>query len=420
MLDKYSKKTLSNGIRLILIPDDSKQVMTALALFGVGSRYEREEEAGISHVIEHMYFKGTKKRPTAQEISEFVESFGGEHNAFTSKEYTGYYVKAAAKFVDEAIDYLSDLVVNPLIRNEDLEREKGVIIQEMDMYEDLPMEIVSNKFELALFGKNSLGRDVIGYKSSVNGLNAEKLLEYRKKYYEGSNTILVLAGNFGGKTENEIVKLMEDSFSFSSNKTPAYPKVSLNLKKASIVISRKTEQSHLIVGFAGVPFANREKYALKMLALILGGSMSSRMFSEIREKRGLAYSVRSSVSTFHDIGSIETYAGVPHEKVEETIEAMLGEYRKAKKDISEAELEKAKQIMFGRMLISLEDSNDLANFYAMSELMTGEILAPGQVVEEYQKLEVADILEAANKYLNDDTLTLSYVGPTKLSMNYEL
>jgi predicted Zn-dependent peptidase len=408
---EFKKIILKNNIRLILVPDSAKQVVTSMILFGVGSRYEEEKYAGISHVLEHMFYKGSQKRPTALDVSEFIENIGGEHNAFTSKEYTGYYTKVAYKHIEKAIDFLSDLVSNPLFPAEELEREKNVILQEVDMYEDLPMEVAASNLEKALFGDNALGRDVIGTKKSIQDVTREDLVNYRGKFYTGSNTVIVLAGNFNKMSEKEIVALVEKSFDVKEGDKSKFPAVKLTLKKASSVIEKPTEQSHLLVGFRGVSYEDTDRHKLRVLALILGGSMSSRMFTEIREKRGLAYSVHTSSSNYQDTGVLDTYAGVPHARVHEAIAAIINEYARVKLDVTENELMRAKEIIFGRMLIGSEDSSELASMYAMNELLMGKIMTIKQITEIYEKITIEDVMQVAKKYLIDERMALSFVGP---------
>lgn len=414
MTSNYKKIVLNNGLRLILAPDDSKQVLTALVVFGVGSRYETESEAGISHVLEHMVYKGTKKRQTPLEIAEYIENIGGEHNAFTAKEYTGFYAKTASKYLSEVIDFLSDLLVGPLLREEDLIKEKPVIIQEIDMYEDLPMEVAANKFESALFGDNALGRDIIGYRQSIESLSRNNLIKFRDLHYCGSNCVIVLAGNFDGKDEKEIIGLVESKFIFSKNQNSVVPEIELNQKQSVALIKRKTEQSHLVIGFRGPSSKSDDKYKLKMLALILGGSMSSRMFTEIREKRSLAYAVRSGAATYLDTGLIDTYAGVPHQRVIEAVEAIMEQYQRIKKDITNSEVKKAKEIIYGKKLISLEDTSEVALHYAMAELLGADLISPSELIRIYQDITLDQLIEAAGKYLKEDNLALSYVGPESL------
>jgi predicted Zn-dependent peptidase len=406
----YKKILLKNGTRVVLVPDPGKEVVTTMIVFGVGSRYESEEEAGISHVLEHMHYKGTKKRPTPLKVAEFIEEIGGEHNAFTSKEYTGYYTKVASKHLDKSLDFLGDLIINPLFESEELEREKGVILQELDMYEDLPMEVAANKFEQTIFGNNALGRDVIGYKNSIKSITREKLIEFKNRHYVASNAVVVLAGNLSSYSDKRILNLLEKHFILPAGDAPKYLDQNLNNQKSFSITERKIEQSHLIIGFRGISYSDPDRYPLRMLALILGGGMSSRMFVEIREKRGLAYAVRSSITNYLDTGAFETYAGVAHARAEEAIKAILGEFRKIKNGVTAKELARAKEYVYGHLLINLEDSNEVANHYALSLLLSNEIKTPNDVVKEYEKITKEKILEVANKYIKDENMTIAFVG----------
>ncbi len=395
------------------MPNNATGVITVLVIFGVGSRNEADHQAGISHVLEHMHYKGTKKLPTPIDVAEFIENVGGEHNAFTGKEYTGYYAKIVPKHLETALEFLKEIVVNPLFDRDSLEREKGVIVEEINMYEDLPMEIVDSRFEEVIFGSNALGRDVIGRKEAVLAVQRDDLINYREKYYTAPNTVVVMAGNFGGKSEEEMVRLAEENFVLPHKKIDALPAVTINNKKASIVINRSTEQSHLVVGFRGAEYRNAERYILKLLAVILGGSMSSRMFTEIREKRGLAYAVRTSSSSYVESGGFDTQAGVPHEKVKETIQAILDEYRKAlDSGVTEAELNRAKEIANGRMLVSFEDSLEVAEYYAISEILSAKVVTIPELMKIYEKISRDDILSVARKYLTDERMGLAYIGPS--------
>jgi len=411
-MNEYKMITLKNGLRLLLVPRESTGVATVMILFKVGSRYESDNQAGISHVLEHMHYKGTPKRPSGLKIAEFIESIGGEHNAFTGKEYTGYYAKLAPKHIEKAFDFLSDFLSNSLFRPEDLEKEKQVIIQEIDMYEDLPMEIVGNKFEEAVFGQNALGRDIIGDRSTVQSVTKDDLAAYRSNYYAATNAVLALAGNFGGMSEEEIEKLAEKYFSFEHDLKATPPAVSIPDVAGNNIVERKTEQSHLVVGFRTVALGHPDYHKLEILGLILGGSMSSRMFEEIREKRGLAYSVRTSTNNYIEAGTLTTQAGIPHEKVNETISAIIGEYKKIKEEkVSPFELQKAKEIINGRILIRFEDSEDLVHHYATDELLLNKVETPEELVKIYQNITADDIMEVANKYFTNDRLGVAFIGP---------
>ncbi len=413
------KIVLKNGVRLMLMPNKSTGVVTIMTMFGVGSRHESDKLAGISHLLEHMNYKGTLKRPTFLEVAEFIESIGGEHNAFTGKEYTAYYTKVTPKHLEKGVDFVSDNVLHSTYDSEELKKEKGVIIEEINMYEDQPMENIDNKFEEALFGKNALGRDIIGTKESVSGLERDDLLEYRKHHYTAENCVVAMAGNFGETTEAQIEKLIEEKFVFTGTKavskagSPENPEqIVLNQSKSVIIVPKKTEQSHLMIGFFGPPFVSEDRSALKLLGVILGGSMSSRMFVEVREKRGLAYAVRTSFGCYREAGSIETQAGVPHSKVKETIKAILDEYRKVtEKEVTESELSRVKEILNGQTMIDLEDSFEVADHYARYETIAGVTKSPEEILKEYEKVRPSDILKIAKKYLVDNRMSLAYIGP---------
>ena len=411
-MNEYKLVKLKNGLSVVLVPKSSTEVVTAMILFKVGSRNESDEIAGISHVLEHMHYKGTEKLPTGLKIAEFIESLGGEHNAFTGKEYTGYYTKLVPKHLEKAFEFLSDILINSKFDANELEKEKNVILQEISMYEDLPMAMVENYFEEAVFGQNALGRDVIGRRESVQNVDQKKLVKYRDEHYSGENGVLVLAGNFGELSEEKIIDLTEKYFKFPEKKASELSEIEINKEKNHKIITKKTEQSHLAVGFRTVPLDNPDYFKLDLLAMILGGSMSSRMFEEIRENRGLAYAVRTCTSNFIESGMIITQAGVPHEKVYEATEAIIGEYKKVKTEkVPEEELAKAKEIINGKMLIKFEDSEELAHYFASDKLLLGKIIASEELVKIYQNITTDDIMDVANKYLTDERMGLAFIGP---------
>ncbi len=412
---QIKKITKKSGLRVIYVPISTSNVVTTMLLFGAGSRDEAVETAGIAHVLEHMHYKGTKKRPTSFEIADFIESIGGEHNAFTGKEYTGYYTKVASKNLEKAFDFLSDLLINPLFDAEGLENEKKVILQELSMYQDMPMEVVASNFEELIFGQNALGRDIIGTKKSILNVSRNDLLEFKKRYYQPSNTILVIAGNFQ-QFESKLDKLVDHYFTFE--KTGITKKATLGLVEPKLIgmKKKKTEQSHVCLGFRGVSATSNDRFALRLLSIILGDSMSSRMFIEIREKRNLAYAIRTSMSTYVEAGSIETQAGVAHDKVVEAISAILNEYKKIKKTgVTLSELRKSQEIISGKMLISFEDSENIANFFANSELFGTGDLSPEEILLKYNQVTTDEIKRVAEKYLDFDKLSVSVISPTDLT-----
>lgn len=409
---EYKKTRLKNGLRLIMIPVASSNVVSTFVLFGVGSRHESDDEAGISHVLEHMHFKGTTKHPRSIDVSEFIEAVGGETNAFTGKEYTGYYTKVAAKHVERSVDFLSDILLGSLFDAEELSKEKHVIYQELDMYNDMPMEIVGSKFEQAIFSGNALGREIIGTRKSLAAITRDSLLSFKNKHYVGENAVIAITGKLPDYDTTEA--MIEKYFDFSTAGKAEHTPVTPAEQKRINILDKKTEQSHLIIGFRGAASDDKDKYALKILSLILGGSMSSRMFEEIREKRNLAYSIHTGTTTYKNAGIIETQAGVAHDKVLEAIEAIMTEYGKIKTDgVTALELQKAKDIIGGGMLISFEDMGEMANYFSKNELLNNIILSPEKLLEQYNCLTVEDIRRVAAKYLDDKYLTLALVGPWK-------
>jgi predicted Zn-dependent peptidase len=273
----------------------------------------------------------------------------------------------------------------------------------------LPMEVASGKFEEALFGNNALGRDVIGYRDSIKRTTRADLEKYLEQHYRSRNTVIVVAGNISSLSEQELLRLIENSFTFPGGSGQDSPSIELPTHKRLEIVNKKTEQTHLVIGFRGVSYKSEDRYAIRLLAMILGGSMSSRMFTEIREKLGLAYAVRTSAGNYLDTGAIETYAGVPHNKAEEAITAILNEYRKATVNISKEEFTRAKEIISGKMLIAFEDTNELSNHYALSELLSNSIITPKELVKKYEETTLDQVLAAGRKYFKEDSMALSLV-----------
>jgi len=308
---KYNLSTTKSGLKLLEIPVAGAKSVTVLVLFGVGSRYETDEIAGLSHFLEHMFFKGSKKRPTAMAISETVDSVGGEMNAFTSKEYTGYYIKVASEHGELALNVLSDMLQNPLFDAEEIKRETGVIIEELKMYEDQPIIYVGELFEMHMFGKTNIGRQTIGTKETVSSLTRDNFVKYRQQHYGAGNALVVLAGNLNN-TSKHVDKYFEQSITDSA---PEYVKQSLAMPAKNYLMNvKKTEQTHLYIGFKTVDSNHPDKYILKVISAILGGGMSSRLFTQVRERRGLAYYVKVASEMYLDCGYLAARAGVAHEK----------------------------------------------------------------------------------------------------------
>lgn len=411
----FKKTTLANGLRVITVPFTNMESATVTVWTGVGSRFENEKNAGISHFLEHMVFKGSKKRPTAREIAESVDSIGGDFNAGTSKEYTNFYIKARNGQMDTAFDVLSDMVLNPALRQVDIEREKGVILEEIAMYEDTPSAHVADLFEQLIFKNSDLGRDIIGTRDSVKSITKADFVSYRDMYYFAKNMLVTVAG---GVSEKEALKLVEKYFGAMPTNSSARQEINefkANQMKPQVLLkNQKKEQGHLILGFLGDKRGGENRYIESVLVAILGGGMSSRLFTEVREKRGLAYSVRSSKENYEDCGYIETYAGVEIGKIDEAIKVMLDEcygLRDGKLLISEIELAKGKEYLKGHLALSLEDTRSINHFLGEEELILGRVRTPEEVYRAIDKVTVEDILRVAKTYFQPERLNLAIVGP---------
>jgi len=415
----YKKTTFKNGLRLITVPMKDTQTATVLVIVGVGSRYENEKEAGLSHFIEHMFFKGTEKRPTTLSISEELDSIGGEFNAFTGKDKTGYYAKTDSKHLMTALDVVSDIYLNSKIESEEIEREKGTIIQELNMCEDMPPGIVRDVFESLLYPKNSLGRKIVGDKKTIQAFRRKDFLKYMDRFYVANDTVICVAGKF---KEDEILKAVKHYFSgMKEGAKASFRKVVENQKMPQFKIQyKKTDQTHLIVGNRTFNEHDERRYALGLLSIILGGNMSSRLFIEVRERRGLAYSVHTFIDSFAECGYVATQAGVEHGNLSKSLDVILNEYKKiASKKISEKELQKAKDYIKGKSVMGLESSDEVAMFFIDQELKRRKILLPNEIFNKIDKVSASEILKVAKEVFQKKKLNLAIIGPRKNSADIQ-
>jgi predicted Zn-dependent peptidase len=409
---KHTRKILSNGLRVITIPMPSFESATALVMVGAGSRYETAKNNGISHFLEHMAFKGTAKRPTAQDISTAIDGVGGEFNAFTSKEITGYYVKSAANHVDLCLDVLSDMLLNSKLDTDEINREKGVILEERNLYEDTPSRNISDVYESLLYGNTPMGWDTIGKKDVIKSITRKDFVSYMQSLYSADNITIVVAG---GIQTSKIEAQVQDYFGkMKSFDVIRYERVVQNQVKPSLSIKhKKTEQVHVALGFRTVPINSDEKHILSVLSAILGGGMSSRLFSEVREKRGLAYYVRTSSDHYQDAGSLVSTAGLDPRRVDEGISVVLEEYAKfaqGKAKVSDKELSKAKEYLKGHFVLELEDSRSVAGFFAQAELLEKEIETPEEIIKKVDKVSLEEVERVAQKYFKKESLNLAVIG----------
>lgn len=409
----YKKTTLKNGLRIITAPMKDTQTATVMVMVGVGSRYEKESEAGISHFLEHMFFKGTKKRPSTLDISEELDAVGGEFNAFTFKDKTGYYAKVDSKHIETALDVVSDIYLNSIIDPKEIKKEKGTIIQELNMYEDTPFRTVWDVYEKLLYGENSLGRDVAGHKKTILAFKRKNFIDYMKRFYLSNDTVVCISGKFNEKI---IIRKISKYFAgMKKSKKPQFKKVIENQKKPAARIKyKKTDQTHLILGNRAYDENHKDRFALALLSVILGGNMSSRLFIEVREKRGLAYSVHTTVESYKECGYIATQAGVDHNNLKLVIETILKEYKKiATKMITPKELLKAKEFIKGKSLMGLESSDEVAMFFIDQEVRKNNIMKIQEIFNHIDKVTIADILRIAGDIFISKKLNLAVIGPHK-------
>jgi predicted Zn-dependent peptidase len=410
----FKKTTIRGGLRIITIPSKSTQTVTVLVLVGTGSKYEKKDEKGISHFLEHMYFKGTRKRPSSLEIAETLDKVGGIYNAFTSQEYTGYFAKVSKEYFDLALDWVSDIFLNSTLPEKEIEKERGVIIEEINMRKDHPIEHVQILWQKLLYGDQPAGWDIAGEVDTVKKISRNDLIEYRRTQYVASNTIVCLAGNF---SEREGIEKVKRYFSkIKIGKSREKPKVIEKQERPEILFEkRETDQTHLCLGVRGFNLFDERRYVQEILALILGGMMSSRLFEKIRTKLGIAYYIETDVFSDPDTGYLVTRAGLNNEKLEEGVSEILKEYRKIKREgVSKSELKKAKDCLKGKMNILLESSDAKASFFATQEILEKKILTPDQIFKKIDKVSQNDILKLAREIFRPEKLNLALIGPKEV------
>lgn len=404
---------LRNGLAFFSINLPQSKTVTILMMYKTGSKYENKETSGLSHFVEHMMFKGTKKRPNTLSISSELDSLGAEFNAFTSKEYTGYYIKVPKNKINNAVDILSDILINSKFDSEEIEREKSVIISELNMYEDNPNMNIEDIFESCLYGDSPAGWDTIGNKETINNFKKEDFIKYFSSQYGIKSAALFLAGNF---SEKNIKNILEKKFSkFNSNNYKDKIKVLEKQDKPNLKIkTKKTDQSVLSLGFRAFPSGHKDELALKLLAIILGGSMSSRLFIELRERRGLAYFIRASTELYTDSGYIAVFAGVSKDKLEESIGVIIDEFQKFKDTlVSEVELKRAKDLIAGKLIVSMEGSDDYSSWYGQQFISKKEFISPEERLKKIKKVSAADIKKIAQKLFINSSLNLAVIGEVK-------
>ena len=410
---------LANKLPVILAPMAGTKTITALIMVKTGSKYEHRQNNGLSHFVEHMFFKGTVKRPTTLALASELDALGGDYNAFTSKEFTGYYVKVDQKRIGEALEILSDMLLHSKFAAEEIERERGVIIEEINMYEDNPSAQIEDIFETCLYGDTPAGWDTIGTNANVRNFKRADFIKYLTSQYGINGTHIILAGNLNGQdVKKQLTKLFA---AYPKNKWQDKVKVVEKQKQPAVKVKFKaTDQTHLALGVRAYKSGHKDEYVLRLLAIILGGSMSSRLFIELRERRGLCYYVRTQTEFYSDSGYLVTRAGVPAEKLEEAARVIVDEYRQLTTElVAPAEIKRARDLLRGKLVINLEVSDDLANWYGRQALTRPKLVTPTEFLRLMQKVTAADIQRVAKDIFRDAGLNLAVIGPVKEQKNLE-
>lgn len=410
-LSLYTKKVLTNGLTLLLVPIDTAASITMSIFVKAGSRYEEEPQNGLSHFLEHLHFKGSKNFPSAKKLSEVVDSIGGEFNANTGKEHTQYFIRAAHEHMDLVFGVLTDMLQNPLFNEKEIDRERGVIIEEINMYKDTPQFATEALFEETLWPNQPLGRDIAGTADVISTVRKKDILDYREKYYVPGNTIIAVSGKFDADKLEDLVQ--KNWANLPNKKHGSYKPVVIKQNKPAVSLQTKTtEQAYMNVGFQGYSYKNKNNQALRLLSAVLGGGMSSRLFLRIRERLGLAYYVSTTYNNYLDAGSFLVSSGLKVKSTPQALEIILEELRKVRdKGVSKAELGKAKEYIKGKIALAMEDPHDKLEWYLGQEAFMGRIRTVKQAFEELEKVNLEQVHAVAQDLIKNECLNLAIVGP---------
>jgi len=416
---QYHKKVLPNGLRVITVPMKDNPTVTVLVLVEAGSKYETKEKNGISHFLEHMCFKGTARRPSSSDISTELDNVGSHYNAFTSQEYTGYYAKAEYRYLDELLDVVSDMYLNPLFDENEIRKEKGVIIEEINMYEDLPQRKVQLVFEELLYGNQPAGWNIAGSKENIKNIIRDDFVNYRKKFYTSHSTTVVVSGNV---KEGEVVRKVEKIFSqVPELKRGKKLKVKdTQLTPAVALFKKETDQVHLILGVRSFDAYDKRNSVLDVLAGVLSGGMSARLFKKMRDEMGICYYVRANADKSTDCGNFSISAGVDSKRVKEAVAAIIAELNKLRTEVvSPLELKKVKQHLIGTMYLGLESSDSLAEFFGSQEIINKPIRTADEIKKEIEAVTAKKVQALAKQLFIDKNLNLAIVGRFESKADFE-
>ena len=415
----FERHVLPTGLRVLTAPMPHAQSVTCFLMLAAGSRYETRETNGIAHFSEHMFFKGTERRPTARDISAEIDGIGGEFNAFTGKEYTGYYVKCAAEHLDTALDVLVDMIQNSKFDAEEIEREKGVIIEEMNMYLDTPRDMVDDVYEELLFGDQPLGWPVIGRKEAVRAATRETFLDYIERWYTPERLVV----GIGGRIDADVVPRIENllgRLTREGAERPAPADLTNGSDSAVKIHHKDSEQAHFCIGVPSYPLDHADRYALQLLATVLGGGMSSRLFTEVRERRGLAYYIFGVNHSYTDAGSLYSQAGVDIARIDEAVSTVVAELKRiADEPVPADELQKARSYAKGRFVLQLETPQGTILFGLRREVLEGRAAEPTEVLAGLDAVTAEDIQRVAQDVIGANGLSLALVGPFEDAERFE-
>jgi len=406
----HQRTILGNGLTVLTSAMPHTMAVSASIFIGAGSRYETDEIAGASHFLEHLLFKGTTHWPTARELSEAIEGVGGVINASTDREMTIFWCKVAKPHFQRAMSVLTDMILNPLLDAEELEKERDVVLEELRMTNDYPTNRLDLLMDDTLWPDQPMGRDVGGTLDSVRNITRDQILEYTRRQYAPGNAVVTVAGDI---SHDEVVELLDHELGDwqQGEAMSWFPVVDGQDAPRQQFEHRKTEQAHLCVGVPGLPIGHPDRFALGLMNVILGEGMSSRLFVELREKRGLAYDVHSSLNLFRDCGSLTVYCGVEPQKGEVALSAILEQLAGLRSDIPQSELEKARELTKGRMLLRMEDSRAVAMWMGAQEKLTGRVRTVDEVVGILDSVTLEDVERVAGDLIREEKLNMAVVAP---------
>jgi predicted Zn-dependent peptidase len=407
----YQRTTLSNGLRVLTAPLSHAQSVACYIMLAAGSRYENEQNRGIAHFSEHMFFKGTERRPSSEELTSLVEGIGGEFNAFTSKEYTGYFIRCAGEQQETALDVLVDMIRHSKFDSDELEREKGVILEEMNMYFDTPRDFVSSIYEDVIFGDNPLGWETLGTRETVSAATRDTFMDYLNRWYTPPRMVVGVSGMVSERLTEQLEELLGDLSGNGAGSPPpavlektSEPRVKVHYKDA--------DQAQLCIGVPSYPLRHPDRYALQLLATVLGTGMSSRLFLEVRERRGLAYSIHGTNYSYSDAGTLYSQGGVDIARIDDAINVIVEQFRRlADEAVPNDEFEKARNLAKGRFVLQTESPNGLLLFGLRREVLEGGAVEPTELLAGLDAVTVEDVQRVAKDLMDGVGFRLAVIGP---------